>query len=312
MAKSNAPDHSAGMTVLALGAAAILGVALTVYGYRSNDSVLLAGGLIAVVMVVVVLPLALRVTTRDPSDRLLSQMAEMNRRLEEMANHNALSDDARRVLNRDQERDLLCRAIREDISKEDWDAAMVLCEELAERFGYREEAERFRQEVDAVRADAMDRRVIESIHALDAMIAAGRWHDALLAAQRLERLYPESPRIDGVRDRISRAQAQYKVDLERRFLLAAEEERAEEALEMLKELDQYLTPQEAAPFSEVARGVISKARDNLGARFKLALQDHRWAEASEIGEQIISEFPNTLMAKEVRQMLSTLRERAGV
>jgi len=107
------------------------------------------------------------------------------------------------------------------------------------------------------------------------------------------------------------AKRQFKEELERRFLLAAQAERVEEAMEILKDLDHYLTEHEAEPFREVARGVIGKARENLGAAFKLACQDRQWEMAIALGEQIGSQFPNTRMAQEVKQMLPGLRQRAG-
>ena len=82
-------------------------------------------------------------------------------------------------------------------------------------------------------------------------------------------------------------------------------------MEILKDLDHYLTEREAEPFREVARGVIGKARENLGAAFKLACQDRQWGIAISLGEQISREFPNSRMAQEVQDMLPSLRQRAG-
>ena len=62
--------------------------------------------------------------------------------------------------------------------------------------------------------------------------------------------------------------------------------------------------------AEVAQGVIVRHRENLGVQFKLAVNDHRWAEAARLGDTIISEFPNTQMAAEVRSMIDVLRTRA--
>lgn len=222
----------------------------------------------------------------------------------------ALSDDARRVLNRKRERELLCAAIDEDISVEDWDAAMVLVKELADRFGYRADAEEFRQRIEQARFETVQRRVDEAVARLDGLIMQRRWEQAQVEAARIGRLYPDSPRVEGLRHRVEHARQLYKTDLERRFLLAAEEDRIQEAMELLKELDAYLTEAEAGPYREMARGVIGKARDNLGAQFKLAVQDRRWARAAEIGEQIIDQFPNSRMAVEVRGMLDGIRSRA--
>ena len=82
-------------------------------------------------------------------------------------------------------------------------------------------------------------------------------------------------------------------------------------MRLLKELDHYLTQEEAARLEEVAHGVISKHRENLGVQFKLAVNDHRWAEAARTGEAIIQEFPNSKMAEEVRGMIDLLRTRAS-
>jgi hypothetical protein len=232
------------------------------------------------------------------------------RAIEQLAKEQALSDDARRVLNRGRERELLRKAIEEDIVAEDWDAAMVLVKELAERFGYRTDAENFRTRIETARYQTLERRVEEAIRGLDSMIVARRWEDALSEAARISRLYPDSPRIEGLRHRVVQAQSRYKQDLERRFLLAAEQDRAEEALALLKELDHYLTEPEAEPYREVAKGVIGKARENLGVQFKLAVQDRQWSRAAEVGDRIIAEFPNSRMAQEIREMIDGIRERA--
>ena len=60
-----------------------------------------------------------------------------------------------------------------------------------------------------------------------------------------------------------------------------------------------------------SEGVVSRHRENLGLRFKLAVNDKRWSEALEVGEEIIREFPNSKMADEVRSMLTVLETRAG-
>ena len=110
---------------------------------------------------------------------------------------------------------------------------------------------------------------------------------------------------------MEQARVSYKSDLERRFRLAANEGRADEAMELMRELDAYLSLTEAEPLRELSRGIIGKARDSLGGQFKNAVQDKRWAEAVRIGERIIAEFPNTRMATEVRDVIDGLRIRAS-
>ncbi len=250
-------------------------------------------------------------SNKADTERIVEQLRQLQLTMERGAQHAALSDDARRVLNRAKERELLCRAIEEDIRSQDWSAAQVLVTELAQRFGYERDAEQFRMRIEMARAEGLDQEVNEAIQNLDHLIVQRRWDEAISTADSIAAGFPVSPRVHGLRERVATAKRQYKEELERRFLLAAQAERVEEAMEILKDLDHYLTEQEAEPFREVARGVIGKARENLGAAFKLACQDRQWGMAISLGEQISREFPNSRMAQEVQQMMPSLRQRAG-
>ena len=59
------------------------------------------------------------------------------------------------------------------------------------------------------------------------------------------------------------------------------------------------------------RGVFKDKLNSLRASFSMAVHDQHWNEASRIGEIIIRDFPNTQMAKEVREKMDALRERAA-
>lgn len=244
------------------------------------------------------------------SASLDERVAELARSVRAIQEQGSLSDDARRVLNRRQERDVLCQAIGEDIAAGNYDAAMTLIRELADRCGYRADAEVFRRQIDAARAATVEQELTEAISSIDGLILQRRFDQAYADAGRVARLYPDSPRSAPLRARVEQARESFKADLERRFLVAAHEGRADDAMSLLKDLDAYLTPAEAEPLRELARGVIGRARDNLGAQFKLAVQDRRWAEAADIGERIIAEFPNTRMAAEVRDVIDGIRARS--
>ncbi|MEM9066361.1 MAG: hypothetical protein AAGB51_12820 [Planctomycetota bacterium] len=288
-----------------------IGLGIVGYGGAQSEPILIGIGGLALVVI------ACAAATREPGRRSLGesetlrQLRELQHSIEQLGEQQALSDDARRVLNRSRERELLQRAIEEDIRAEDWDAALVLVNELAESFGYRADAEAFREKIDEARHETVDRKVREAIADLDQMVAAMRWTDAMAEAGRIGRLYPESHMTEGLRQRVLQARERYKQELERRFLNAAHEGHAEEAMHLIQELDQYLTEAEAEPLKEVARGVIGQARDNLGVRFKLAVQDKQWTVAAELGERIIEEFPNSRMAEEVRSLIDGIRDRAA-
>ena len=84
----------------------------------------------------------------------------------------------------------------------------------------------------------------------------------------------------------------------------------DKSIELLRELDRYLTPQEAAALEESVRGVFKAKLHNLGVQFAISVTDQQWADAVATGEEIIREFPNTRMAQEVREKMGLLRSRA--
>ena len=311
---------SPGWVLAIYGSAAALAIAAAMHGLLNDNELWTLAGLVSMIVTLTTLPVCL--SLRKPQsnegnqsielDRIRTKIRTLVEAMEKLNETIVLSDDARRVINRRKERDLLCKAIEEDIQNEDWSAGLVLVRELAERFGYRAEAEEFRSKIDAARANTQNRDVKAAIHALEGLIAAHKWEKALSEAARISRVYHDSPQVEGLRHRVITARDHYKYEIERRFLTAAQDDRVDEAMDLLREMDQYLTPDEGEQYQEVARGVIGKARDNLGAQFKMAVNDKAWARAASVGEQIIDEFPNSRMATEVRSMIDKVRDRAGV
>ncbi|MCC6283990.1 MAG: hypothetical protein IT439_01620 [Phycisphaerales bacterium] len=293
------------------------GLGMVTWGLWNRETFFIGAGGVSLAMVGAFAPVSLiRARGGEPSgggaiDELRADMQQLAQSIRVMGQEQALSDDARRVLNRKRERELLCKAIEEDIHAEDWDAALILVKELAESFGYRADAEEFRTRIETARFETVDRRVAAAVRGLDQLLLERRWDRAGQEAARIARLYPDSPRVEGLRHRVHQAREVYKADLERRFLHAAKEERVDDAMDLLKELDAYMTEVEGQRLAEVARGVIGKARENLGAQFRLAVHDRRWRHAAEVGSRIIEEFPNTKMAEEVRGLIDGLRAKAA-
>ena len=230
--------------------------------------------------------------------------------LRSLAESLQLSETAKRIIYRDRDRAALRKAIREDIDKRDYEAALTLVSQMSQVYGYRLEAEQFRSEIEAARAAEQEKKIDEAIRAIDNMTARHEFDKALIEAGRVERLYAESDRVQNLRLHVREARDRYKHELERKFLEAAGRDDIEVAMELMKELDKYLTEAEAAPFRETARGVIGKKRQNLGVQFKLAVHDKDWMAAVRVGEQLIREFPNSKMAEEVRGHIDRLRGNA--
>ncbi len=82
------------------------------------------------------------------------------------------------------------------------------------------------------------------------------------------------------------------------------------AIDILKELDEYLSPAEAESLQTAARDVFKEKLLQLGVKFRFAVTEKRWEDAVSTGMELVEEFPNARMANEVREALDTLRERA--
>lgn len=245
-------------------------------------------------------------------------LGQMNRQIQEIRGQLALiderlqhSDSAKRIIYREKDRDAMRRAIREDLAKKEYESAMVMVTQMGQVYGYRQEAEDLREEIVRARASDLDAQINQAIAGFEKMLVDHQWDQAVAEGAKIHRLFPDSLKARDLVKRARDAREQYKHTVERQFLQAAERDDVELAMELLKELDMYLTEAEAGPFREVARGVIGKKRQNLGVQFKLAVQDKEWTQAVRVGEQIIREFPNTKMSDEVRGMLDVLRERAA-
>lgn len=222
-----------------------------------------------------------------------------------------LSETAKRIAYRHEDIETLRNTVREDISKHRFDAALILVAELSQTYGQLEEAENFRDQITAARMAEQETKVTAAIARLDDILARHEFERGLREAEKIQRLFPDSERVRPLVQRVAQSKEAYKHSLEREFLAASERDDVDKAIELLKELDRYLSEAEAEPFRETARGVIGKKRDNLGVQFKIAVHDKEWLRAVRVGEQIIQDFPNTKMSNEVRSMLDLLRERAA-
>jgi hypothetical protein len=296
------------ISTLCYGAALVASILMI----RKGESL---AGFIGVALVLTLLPVAIVLIVRwvHGSSRGTSNSGDLEAlqsELQRLVAQSQLSDDAKQVLFRQHERDMLKRAIEDDITNQDWDGAMVLVNRLANRFGALQLSEEYRQRIERARFETTNQAVIAAVAQVENLMAAGHWDAAIAEAQKVQRLFPSVTKVANLDHRVIAVRMTHKQELERSFFLAAQEGKADEAMERLRQLDQYLTPEEAEPLREMARGVIGKARDNLGAQFKLALQDKQWNSAAEIGEKIIAQFPNSRMAGEVRDVIDGIRQRA--
>ncbi len=220
-----------------------------------------------------------------------------------------VSDAAKRIAYREKDLEALRKAISDDINLGKFDAALALVQEMEKTYGYKAEAEHFREEIIDAREAVVEREVQKGMEEIDRAITEADWDKISTLANRLRRTFPEHTRCKHLPSYIKERKEQHKTHLEKEFLQAAERDDVARAEQLLKELDKYLTPEEAEPFRETARAVFGKKRKNLGVQFKLALDDKDWAQAIAVGEEIIKEFPNSKMAEEFKGVRDALHER---
>ena len=91
---------------------------------------------------------------------------------------------------------------------------------------------------------------------------------------------------------------------------AVKRQDTDRSLEILRELDLYLTSNEGLALQEAARGVFRNKLHNLGVEFSLAISGRQWSQAIETGAQIIRDFPNSRMAEEIHEKWDALKQRA--
>lgn len=310
-----------GPLVAGFGAAFVTGAGAVAAGATMTDAAIAAAGMITIVLVLVLLPIAASLsrggrgvaagTASAVGGDMAAAEMEIVQLLRAIRDHAGLSDQARRVLFREQETELLRQAVEADIAEGKYDVALRIARQMAEVFGEVEQSESFRQRILESRHQHYEQNATQAMAELRALLASRNFVAAHQAAERIRRLFAESPQVAEIDRLMADARAEHKASLEREFLELAAKEDAEAAMGVLRVLDRYLTADEAARLREVAQGVVVRHRENLGVRFKLAVSDHQWAEAARIGEEIIAEFPNAKMAEEVRSMIGVLRDRAA-
>ena len=242
-------------------------------------------------------------------EQLRGAMETHRQLLEGIRDSAALSDSAKQIAYRHKDREALRHAIREDIDKNDYDGAYWLAAEMERRFGNRQEAAQFRDMVETARKGFIEREAHEALEHFDQLLKKFDWTAAIREMEQLTRTFTGHTDVARLPDRIQAAKENHKRALLKEWKDAVTKEDVDRSVELLKQLDQYLTPGEGEGFKEIARDVFKKQLQQLGVQFALQCNDKNWPEAIRIGQQITDQFPNTRIAAEVREVMPSLREK---
>lgn len=300
-----------------LGCAVLMVLGLAGQGESSSLWLFAVGALAmgGIVLVMSIAPILFKIeaTLARELDELREFREGVSRKfmtLDSIAESTRISDSAKSLAHRDQELEALRHAIRTDIRGEHWEAALSLIDEMERRFGYREEADRIREELDDARNTKIESRLLEALEMIENHLHSHEWSRAQHEIDRLMAALPNEPRVLALPDRLHSARELHKQELKAAWEDAVRRSDTDHAIDVLRELDQYLSPAEAQALQASARNVFKEKLLQLGIQFRFAATERRWQDALDIGLDLIREFPNARMANEVRGLLDTLRERA--
>jgi hypothetical protein len=283
------------------------------------DWTVIAVGILGIVIVGATWPLS-EVLAGERSDPVAEQknLETIVERLEQISvlmnaisDRQLLSDRAKAVAYREKDRDALRRAIEEELAKQDWDAALALADNIEGEFGYKSEANRVREEVRARRQDVVRKQIQEVVAVIDRHTRSEQWTAAVREAERLISMYPDNDQVKNLPAEIDARRQAHKKQLLDSWNEAVARHDVDGSIDILKQLDTYLTPAEAEGMQETARQVFKEKLNLLSKQFSDAVRDHKWVEAMQVGESISREFPNTRIAQEVREKMDALRQRAS-
>jgi len=242
--------------------------------------------------------------------RLETLAADQSSSLRELVGLASLSDQAKSLLFRDREIEVIREIVHEDLMRQEYETAEALIDNVEKQLRYVEEAARLRSEVAASRSATTDEKIDAAVRRVETIIDRKDWDRAGRETRRLLERFPDQPQIAALPERIQNARVRHKRGLLQAYGEAVRKNDIDRSIELLRELDTYLTPQEAAALEDSARGVFRAKLHNLGVQFAICVTEERWSDAIATGEQIVNEYPNSQMAHEVRQKMPQLTARA--
>ncbi len=284
---------------------------------RAGVALLIAGGwtVLLVVLVRGLISLGVKANLHlyhihDAVLDLNDHLKTYDSKIEETVANSEISDAAKSIAHRVRERETLRAAIREEIALEDWDLAYALLDEEERRFGDTREASQLRAQVDEARRARMEEEVDQITHEIERHCEARHWDRAEARAGACQRRFPESEHVNRLPAMIEERRTAYKDQLLERWHEAVKRKDIDGGIDILREIDPYLSPAEAKQLEESARGVFHEKLMNMRVQLSLAVKERRWRDAVQVGESIIGEFPNSRMAQEVADSMDRLRARA--
>jgi hypothetical protein len=219
-----------------------------------------------------------------------------------------VSETAKAIVFRDADRQSLREAVFEKLQQQDFDAAREVIGEIAKRPEYQELAEELRVQVEKYHTANNQGRMNQVIAHIGKLLNECQWVRASAQIEGLIKAYPDFEQAKSMRQILLDKKQERKKILLAAWDDAVRQRETDRSLEILKELDLYLTPNEGLALQEAARDAFRTKLHNLGVQFSIAITEKQWTGALGIGQQIITDFPNSRMSEEIRGKLEVLKQ----
>ncbi|MFC1781303.1 hypothetical protein ACFLZ8_03470 [Planctomycetota bacterium] len=303
--------------IVLIFAVVLVVVALTLYTdiFKSSEVrqlVLLLGVLVVLSALLTMLSRIIKIfhALRDNSNKLeelTSSLEKIHSGLKQIHQSTRISDAAKSIAYRDEDKKSLREVVFEKLQSQDFNGANQIIEEISKHREYEDLAHELKTQAVEYRDASDQERLNQIINHIEKLLDDCQW---VRASAQIEGIIKTNP--DNLKALSMREILMDKKDERKKILLAAwddavKQQETDRSLDILRELDHYLTPNEALALQEAARDIFRTKLHNLGVRFSLAVTEKQWTGALEIGQQIMKDFPNSKMSEEIRDKLDVLR-----
>ncbi len=240
----------------------------------------------------------------------ISGTLERNRSVLTSINQSSrLSEAARSIAFRDVDRQSLREAVFDKLQQQDFKSTYEMIGEIAQTTAYEKLAVQLRTEAEQYQSATTQERINQVIAHTEKLFEDHQWAKASTLIERLIRAEPESEKAKAMRQKLVDKKGERKKVLLNAWDDAVKRQATDRSLEILRELDMYLTPNEGLALQEAAKDAFRSKLHNLGVQFSLDISEKQWQKALQTGHQIIHDFPNSKMAEEIRERIDILKQK---
>ena len=246
----------------------------------------------------------------DDLRRLRTSQTHEEALLTDLAENVLLSDTLKSIAFREKDLKTIEDTAMQSIRRGDNETAEWLIEQIRTKLGAEELAEKLKTEMKRTLQMTAEEQAMEHIKHLESLWMIHDYKVASAEEAALINKYPKQESVQKLRGKTEKKRLEHKQELLLKLDEASKKNDHDRSVEILKMLDNHLTPTEAAALQETARDVLKTRLHNMGVQFSIAVTSKEWTKALKLGREIVKEYPNSRMAEEVREKMKTLCELA--